>query len=265
VSSEEQGKACKFYFIKDAKLSLASSLLKRLFVSKTAGIPWKEVTYTRRGDKTHGKPCCVLPQAQHLHLDFNVTHQAGLAALIGSSVSGVEVGIDITCVDEREENDIRMIEEEGFDHWIDIHEEMFSFADLQSMKQSAKAANGELSSSLRTFYTYWCLKEAYIKMVGEGLLAKWLKHVEFRHVRCPQAVAPKRGAQRWGDMVTGVEVWVRGQRRDDVILTLQAFEENYIIGTAIQQPQGVMIMSPEFAILDLETDVYPFSSRFSRS
>jgi len=264
VSLEEQARVCKFYFIRDAKLSLASSLLKRLFVARTTGTPWKEVSYTRRGDETHGKPCCTLPlaQAKHAHLDFNVSHQAGLTALVGCNLSGVDVGIDITCVNEREKNDMRAIEEDGFEHWIDMHEEMFSPADLLNMKRSAKAANGELSGPLRTFYTYWCLKEAYIKMVGEGLLAKWLKDVEFRMVRCPQAVQAEREAQKWGELVTNVEVWVRGQRQDDVTLTLQAFEENYIFGTAVKQSRAVSKTRPDFIILNLETDVYPFSSHF---
>jgi len=81
-------------------------------------------------------------------------------------------------------------------------------------------------------------------------------------VRCPQAVQAEREAQKWGELVTNVEVWVRGQRQDDVTLTLQAFEENYIFGTAVKQSRAVSKTRPDFIILNLETDVYPFSSHF---
>ncbi len=56
---------------------------------------------------------------------------------------------------------------------------------------SVPARAGELTqvqAKLRRFYTYWSLKEAYIKMVGEGLLASWLLELEFEDVVAPDMI-----------------------------------------------------------------------------
>jgi len=266
LSPEEQSKAAKFYFLRDAKLSVASSLLKRLFVAKNAGVSWKDVVFTRRGDPKHGKPCYVPARQDSPTLDFNVSHQAGIATLIGCRTPGIEVGIDLTCVNEREKSDLQTIKDEGFDYWVDMHAEVFSDADLQNMKRAQQTINGksmpmETSSQLRTFYTYWCLKEAYVKLVGEGLLAKWLTEVEFRNVEIPKAPVCEIGdtTHMWGERITTVEVWVKGQKQHDVSMTLQAFEDHYIFGTAYRQRSSLQGDDTAFEILDLEVDVLPYT------
>lgn len=266
LTLDERARACKFYFIRDAKLSVASSLLKRLFVATQLGVDWKDVSFARRGDSKHGKPCYLQRFGDVTPIDFNVSHQAGLAALVGCATPGVEVGIDITCVNERERSDVQLINEEGFERWVDIHEEVFSAADLRNIKSVSHAVKQQLPAlglptRIRRFYTFWCLKEAYIKLVGEGLLANWLKDVEFRNVTCPEPhTSPSAEmATGWGERILGIEVWVRGQKQNDVSITLQAFEENYIFGTAVRQSVSTQGMNVECKMLNLETDVYPFT------
>ncbi|PVH94873.1 4'-phosphopantetheinyl transferase [Periconia macrospinosa] len=231
--SEEERQACLRKFrIADAKMSLASALLKRLFVAKTLGTPWHSIRFGRKRDPKHGKPCAELPDGTRLPVEFNVSHQAGLVALVGCKTQfpahdngEVEVGVDIVCVNER--NDYRVVDEEGFDGWVDVYQEIFNEEESWDMKYNvdpfklldgtivtsemlgrhdrccvrnrelvATLPSGEqrkfssdllIDAKLRRFYTHWCYKEAYIKLDGEALLANWIRELEFKGVRAPIA------------------------------------------------------------------------------
>lgn len=290
-------------FIADARMSLGSALLKRLYVSKALGIPWSQVKILRKSDPVHGKPCAVLPDGTFAPIDFNVSHQAGLVTLVGwkgdpaqvnkDDDSPTQVGVDIVCVNERD--DYRTIDQEGFDGWIDIYEEVFSEEERWDMKFNIDSLtlldgrkitpellgrhdrcirrNVDLSitlpsgqterfnsdllvdAKLRRFYTFFCYKEAYIKLAGEALLAPWLKQLEFRNVKSPTAGTVARCSTHgtWGEKVTDVDVLLHGKAVKDVRMTIQAFEEQYMIATAIRgQPDLDM---PSFTNLNLDSDV----------
>jgi 4'-phosphopantetheinyl transferase len=304
-------------------MSLGSALLKRLFVHQTLGIPWKDITFGRKRDPKHGKPCALLPpMSPHAvspvpaPVEFNVSHQAGLVALVGckSADLDAELGVDIVCVNER--NDYRVIDEEGFDGWIDIYSEIFSHEESFDMKYNADAfplldgtmvtptmlqplrhdrctrrnqmlrvalPSGEertfdsdllIDAKLRRFYTFWCFKEAYIKLDGEALLAKWIPQLEFRNVRAPRPGTVARCSTHgmWGERVGDVEVWFTkakapragnvkaistisprnsptgvdasgwrdGECRklNDTRMEIQAFEEDFMIGVAAKEKIG---------------------------
>lgn len=267
LSSDEQDKASKYYFIRDAKLSLGSSLLKRLFAVKVFRTPWSEARFSRLGDPKHGKPCLEhsrRPGGIEAE-DFNVSHQAGLVALAGCVNIKALFGVDIVCVNER--NDSRIIASEGFNAYVDMHAEVFSEADLIAMKgplsSSASTSTETVTQSgkdarLVRFYAYWCLKEAYIKLEGEALLAPWLKEVEFKNVRCPE---PPSGVEKWGEKVDDIEVWREGVKVEDVRMVLQAFQDNYMIGTAIKSDieEEYRKIDPTYTILDPEEDIYQFT------
>lgn len=89
-------------------------------------------------------------------------------------------------------------------------------------------------------------------MVGEGLLANWLKDVEFRDVVVPKA-SDDIGLP-WGEKVTTIQAWFRGAYMKDVRLTLQAFEGNYMIGTAIKQNPQAVVINPSYTQIDLDKD-----------
>lgn len=87
-------------------------------------------------------------------MDFNVSHQAGLVALIGyastpfpsvaaqsltnasrngnNGEEAVSVGVDIVCINER--NDYRSIDTDGFDAWVDVYDQVFSEPERFDMK-----------------------------------------------------------------------------------------------------------------------------------
>lgn len=276
-------------------MSLASALLKRLFVSRTLGIPWKDVRFGRKRDPKHGKPCALLPDGKPAPIEFNISHQAGLVALVGCKTNDVEVGVDIVCVNER--NDYRVIDEEGFDGWVDVYTEIFSTEESWDLKYNtdpfklldgteieqenlgrhdrccvrnqelvATLPSGEkrkfssdllIDAKLRRFYTFWCLKEAYIKLDGEALLAKWLRELEFKNVMAPKAgtVARCSTLGSWGEIVGDVEVWLKREKLDDVGVEIQAFEENFMIGVAVKPASLVPELLTSFERIDLEADV----------
>lgn len=283
-------------------MSLASALLKRLYISRALDIPWKDVRIARKGDPKHGKPCAVLPNGCSTFLDFNVSHQGGLVSLIGwkgtsSTAAEVQVGTDIVCVNERD--DYRTIESEGFDAWIDIYVDIFSEQERWDMKYSLDhitllngliipgaqlnrldrcitrnkplsitLPSGEthhfssdliIEAKLRRFYSFFCYKEAFIKLSGEALLAPWLTDLEFQNVKSPlpgtQARCSTHGT--WGERVNDVEVLLHGEKVEDVKMTLQAFEEDFMLATAVK---GTEVQVPEWKKLDLESEVLVFAT-----
>lgn len=160
------------------------------------------------------------------HLDLTGHHTPDLE----HSPYQVRVGVDIACADEDKRTPKDMTTQAKFDEWVDIFAEMFSDRERRNMRHApihmpvAEREEGvwgissdESSSSeggseaarlrrareneaklmqlkLRRFYAYWALKEAYIKMVGEGLLASWLKELEFLNVTAP--VSPLANSSR---------------------------------------------------------------------
>lgn len=217
-------------------------------------MPWTEVTFSRIGHQKHGKPCYA-PDGQKPVVDFNVSHQAGLVALVGCAASDALIGVDITCVNER--NEKRMIEREGFEEFVNMHEEVFSPEDMKAMK----AAKGSLEEQIRTFYAYWALKEAYVKLEGEALLADWLKETEFRNVTVPPPASSKVDVAGSDTLMKStIEVWFRGKKQEDVGMFLKPFEDNYLIATAAKKVEKSKFAGlPPMKVLDLENDILPFA------
>lgn len=286
-------------------MSLASALLKRLFVHKTLGIPWKDITFGRKRDPKHGKPCALLPPPLHgpAPCEFNVSHQAGLVALVGCKIDELdaELGVDIVCVNERNEG--KMIDEEGFEAWVDMYAEIFSHEELFDIKYNAPSfplldgtrttpamlgrhdrccsrgkelsitlPNGSqrtfssdllIDAKLRRFYTFWCYKEAYIKLDGEALLATWIPQLEFKHVRTPAPGTVARCSTHgvWGERISDAEVWFKHAQMNECRVEIQAFEENYMIGVAAKErrwyssDEGLPEVLTQFKGLNLEGDI----------
>ncbi|KAL1880287.1 hypothetical protein Plec18167_003690 [Paecilomyces lecythidis] len=298
----------KFYQLPDRHMSLASNLLKYLFIHRTCRIPWSEITISRT-PAPHRRPCFIVPshkQKDTPNVEFNVSHQAGLVALAGcvlpvsssestsSSDAGKEtqatqidifskspnpasapiqsipqVGIDITCVDERSRRrkDPLPATPQALAEFVDIFAEVFTARELDTIKKipETKASGPEelaqaVHEGLRLFYAYWALKEAYIKMTGEALLAPWLKGLEFTDVVAPGPVGGGEGSM-FSEPYTGVKTWLYGKRVEDVRVEVVAFETDYLIATAARGGQiGAGSGNDAWRALermDLEKDVAP--------
>lgn len=99
---------------------------------------------------------------------------------------------------------------------------------------------------LRRFYTYWALKEAYIKMTGEALLAPWLRQLEFADVVAPDpgptAPQPTVGTTSsghsnaarasFGVPYTDTKILLHGQEMHDVRIEVVGLGEEYLFATA---------------------------------
>lgn len=229
----------KYVHVKDAKMALGSRLLKRYLIARYASVPWDLAATTRNKDT---KPVFVHPTDQSEPLIFNVSHQAGLVVLCAAlhPSPGAAVGVDVVCSPERREHDHKIINGEGgWRNYVDIHDEVFSPEDCAALYNLPFA---DTDRRLRYFYTLWCLREAYVKMTGEALLASWLKQLEMRNFAPPED-AP----------VSQTEIWFRGRKLDDVDLYLVNVLDQYTICTAAHRDRdGNSLPVGDYQNLDVE-------------
>lgn len=210
-------------------------------------VPWHLSTPTRSPDT---KPNFLLPSPTSSSsgttsspsepLIFNVTHQAGLVVLSAAlhPPPGTKIGVDVVCPRERRAHDLDALSRLGPRGFAEIYESVFSPREVDALCESQLAAalaatsrkNSEAGAAvtgtaavgatgaegnpdrwLRYFYTLWCLREAYVKMTGEALLASWLADLEMRNYAPPEvAAAQGDGLEVWfgPDMVRGVRKWL---------------------------------------------------------
>lgn len=284
----EQEAVKRYHHAADRRMSLASHLLKYFYIHHACGKPWKEIILSRTA-MPENRPHFISTSPPHL--DFNVSHQAGLTVLAGTIAPVLEptqksalgtipprLGIDITCANERRKPITTTTELVEF---VSIFSEVFSDRELATMKNPLPTltrarelglANAFPSNTnapgvesqetiarfgLRLFYSYWALKEAYLKMTGDALLATWVRSLEFTNVIPPNPVeplvAPKpygpsqdpksipRSSKNWGRPYADVQASRDGESIEDVRIELVAFESDYIVATAGRgAPVGVL-------------------------
>jgi 4'-phosphopantetheinyl transferase len=181
-----------------------------------------------------------------------------------------QVGIDITCTTERERRNAKTVPqtEEELHSFIDIFSDVFSNRELQDMKRAGPAASAQQSirDRLRRFYTYWALKEAYIKLTGEALLAPWLRQLEFLDVVAPNPPpSTETDGTEFGIPYTGTRILLDGQEIHDVRIEIVAVGGDYIFATAARGPgigEKPSITQKEdswapFRALDIQGDIRP--------
>ena len=239
LTDEERAGVLKYFHVRDAKMALVSQLLKHLVVAR-CGVSWRHTAITR---DSHGKP--VFTGHDGATVVFNVSHQAGLvvlAAVYGGDASDAgrfDVGIDVVSPSERRTRDRQMIEEEdgkvgggrgGWLHYVDMHADVLSPREVHYLKAGlslrGETDRDEKDSRLRYFYALWCLREAYVKMTGEALLAEWLGDLEFRNF------APPHGSD--GQTAAGHDIRFRGKQVDDANVCLRSVGADYMVCTAVR-------------------------------
>ena len=135
-------------------------------------------------------------------------------------------------------------------HWVEDHE------GAAKSRRSGDICVRNIGSILRCFYTYFCCEEAYTKVNGEGLAANWLPDLNFSGLRPPK---PARQAQEtsrgfWGERLERGGVLVQGEEIKDARIHVQAFEEDYIVATAIRG-DILNVDVPVFRHLDFDVDI----------
>ncbi|KAL8857686.1 MAG: hypothetical protein Q9178_005721 [Gyalolechia marmorata] len=255
LTTEERERVLRFYHIRDVKLSLGSQLLKHCAVVHGCHVPWPESLISKH---ENNKPCYVPQNGSGKQLEFNVSHHGFLVALAGCADKDIQIGIDVVQVDTVK--DLPRVRQEGWPSWVKTYEAVFSDREVQDIAtwQPSHSLNGDdlLRAKLRHFYAHWCLKEAYVKMTGEALLAPWLQDMEFRNVQVPRTssnMPTMNPTDDWGETISNVEVWRDGKEVMEIKLELQAFRNEYLIGTASSR---LDVPFSSFKLLDLDRDVY---------
>lgn len=134
------------------------------------------------------------------------------------------------------------------------------------MKEESKENTVQVESNividkkLRRFYAMWCLREAYVKMTGEALLAPWLKQLEISDVEAPAAAAAAdhvvEGALEPGEIVRDFQIYFKGKAVTDVRMELVAIGKHYMVGSSVQIAEGETGVSMgRWQMLDLEADI----------
>ncbi|KAL9597397.1 MAG: hypothetical protein Q9219_005150 [cf. Caloplaca sp. 3 TL-2023] len=257
LPAHERKKVLQFYHIRDAKLSLGSQLLKHCAIVRTCSTPWAESIVSR---DHNGKPCYIPKDDSEKRVEFNVSHHGSLVALAGCIGENIQVGVDVVQIDL--DKDVPKVRQEGWRSWVSTYAAVFSDREVQDIVSWVPSEPlDEImthKAKLRHFYAHWCLKEAYVKMTGEALMAPWLQDMEFRNVEAPRAASElmmmmtDQGSD-WGEIYAGVEVWHQGRQLTQMKMELQAFRSNYMIGTAASFPDASFLPCK---ILDLQQDVY---------
>ncbi|KAF6835935.1 phosphopantetheinyl transferase [Colletotrichum plurivorum] len=277
LTADERKAVLKYYHVRDAKLSMGSHLLKRYAISRFCNVPW-HLANTVRDERT--KPIFRAADGS-TPLSFNVSHQAGLVALFAvhgyeAERGPVDVGVDIVCTSERRTRDQGMLRSEGWPRFVDVHADVLSPAETSFLKWQVLSAippgikpGGSVEDAadfkLRCFYALWCLREAYVKMTGEALLAPWLADLQFKKFRPP---APAEKSEDDGDAVTEHEILFKGAKVDDVNVCLRALGPDYMTCTAVRTPEhkedGLAFEMGPFTVLSLD-DVLDFGEAHSNS
>ncbi len=153
LDDKERARAKTFKFSKDRRLYIASHLFLRQVLSQYT--PLSPVLW-RFKTNAYGKP--FIANSQYIELSFNLSHTEGFIACVIAYQQAV--GIDI----ERSKplHDINALCDTAFSP--------LEARDVHSLKNYA--------AQEQRFFTYWTLKEAYIKARGMGLSIP-LQHFSF--------------------------------------------------------------------------------------
>lgn len=195
----------------------------------------------------------------------------------GHVADQVRLGVDLACTREEGRSPKDVTSQAKLDDWVDIFGEMFSETCRNDMKHASVPGTDNLTifqKRLRRFYAYWGLKEAFIKMVGEGLLADWLQELEFENVRVPDPASPDdfpddgfswafndAEERKWTPpdrAVKDISATLYGHRVNDVQLDLVAYEQDFLVATAMRGVRDAAEgTNGGWINLDIEKDIRP--------
>lgn len=167
LSPDEQAKVLRFHFAIDAKLALASCLLKRRAISEICHVPWTKAIVREDSNR---KPCYMPENGTEKTLEFNVSHHGTLVPIVACEGKATRLGVDVVSIDT--ERQYASITKSGFESWAKTYEAVFSDREVQDIIDFEPPGEfddrSRLEAKIRHFYAHWCFKEAYVKMTATG-------------------------------------------------------------------------------------------------
>jgi 4'-phosphopantetheinyl transferase len=129
-------------------------------------------------------------------------------------------------------------------------------------------SNTVIDVKMRRFYAMWCLREAYVKMTGEALLAPWLKELEILNVQAPAAKEGNlaKDSLQHGAMQYDFRIVFKEKPLTDVRMELFALGGNFMIGGALRVEDAAersLATMGSWQELDLETDILTAAENYS--
>lgn len=260
LNDDGRKKVLHYYQLRDAKMALASCLLKPYAVSRLFKMRWSEtladIITKDPKTKTQVKPYYMDPATDTQPVAFNVSHQAGIvivAAVANYPPRQAEVGVDIVCTSENRLRDHRTVMEDatGWSKFVETHDFVLADEEAAYLKHKVLAAVPQAldlppnptaeqvaDAKLRAFYALWCLREAYVKLDGQGLTAPTLKHLEFRNVKPTRPTGgwrlPASEEEEDGEVIHKFDIRFFGEKVEDVNMCLRSLGDDYMIATAIR-------------------------------
>ncbi|XP_038710584.1 L-aminoadipate-semialdehyde dehydrogenase-phosphopantetheinyl transferase-like isoform X2 [Tripterygium wilfordii] len=154
----------RYVRMEDRKRALVSRLLQYALVHELLGIRYGEIIINRT---LEGKPYleCDKVGIEFPNFNFNVSHHGDFVAIASEPLC--LVGLDIVCCVTPCKETIQ--------EFIQNFSSYFSSLEWDNILSA-----GTCEEILVEFYKYWCLKEAYVKAIGSGLVYG-LDKVEFHH------------------------------------------------------------------------------------
>ncbi|KAK5986165.1 L-aminoadipate-semialdehyde dehydrogenase-phosphopantetheinyl transferase [Trichostrongylus colubriformis] len=161
------------------------------------GTPWSEIQF---GRTEKGKPFLLNPP--HTTFGLNITHQGDFVGFASSCTSSV--GVDVMRLDKERAG-------KTADDYINSMAKSASSDELRMMRSQPTEA-----MKMTMFYRYWCLKEAFLKATGDGIIDD-LSRINFK--------VDMNDRYRPGCFVTSTTVLM-----DDKLQSQWIFEESFVNG-----------------------------------
>ncbi|MDB5780986.1 4'-phosphopantetheinyl transferase family protein [Caballeronia mineralivorans] len=145
MSDAERQKELCFRFVEDQRRYVVTRALLRTVLSRYAALDPAQWSFALNA---YGKPEIGNPYGAKQRISFNLSHTDGLIVL--GMASGTALGIDMENVRTRRAP-------------VDIADSFFAADEVAALRQLA------VEEQNQRFFSYWTLKEAYVKARGMGL------------------------------------------------------------------------------------------------
>ncbi|MEQ8344394.1 MAG: 4'-phosphopantetheinyl transferase superfamily protein [Sneathiellaceae bacterium] len=144
LDEDEGARAARFHFERDRQIYVAAHALCRGMLSSQVDLAPRRWRFSVTG---FGKPEAVMPAGQP-RLRINISHTQGLA--VAALAMEHDIGVDA--------------------EWLGRPVDIDAIAPrVFSPEERAALADGGEADRSRRFFSFWTLKEAYIKATGTGL------------------------------------------------------------------------------------------------